>query len=197
MKFGVKYLCGHECQRPSVQNKPKRKQEKKKKNYDWGIHFTLPSDTKLLLMKNYSEIIAFKNYEFHAQFCESQSFFPGDFEGANPSQIPENNSQGILFSQTCRVRGSSVNLGGHRSGTFHCKRRCYLCNALLKRKTLKFAHLICSTPPKSGGHAVPTKRLLSKKNAPFILFVLMSGGRGCLGEGRLGVQVLAVFSFIP
>ena len=57
---------------------------------------TIPSDTKLLLMKNYSEIIIFKNYDF---ICNSlkKSFFPGNFEGANPLKNTKNNSQGIIF----------------------------------------------------------------------------------------------------
>ena len=39
VRFGVKYLCGHECERSSVQLISKAKA----KEYYWGIYFTLIS----------------------------------------------------------------------------------------------------------------------------------------------------------
>ena len=43
----------------------------------------MPSDTKLLLKKNYFEIIIFENITNFTLNFWKKSFFPGDFEGAN------------------------------------------------------------------------------------------------------------------
>ena len=66
-----------------------------------AVTLKLPSDTKLSLTNNGSEINIFENYEFHTKFLE-KSFFPRDFlsrdfEGARSLQITKNNSHGIVF----------------------------------------------------------------------------------------------------
>ena len=57
------------------------------------VKMALHSDTNLLLTKNnYFRKIT----NFIRNFLK-KSFFPGDFEGANPLKNYENNSQGIIF----------------------------------------------------------------------------------------------------
>ena len=46
----------------------------------------VPSGTKLLLTQNYSEILLFEKYEFHASFLQ-KVLFPVDFEVRNPSSF--------------------------------------------------------------------------------------------------------------
>ena len=42
----------------------------------------LPSDTNLLLTKNYSEIVIFEKFRISYVISGKRSFFPGDFKGA-------------------------------------------------------------------------------------------------------------------
>ena len=46
-------------------------------------HVQLPSDTKFLLTKNYSEIIIFEQFTNLTRNSLKMSFFPGHFESAN------------------------------------------------------------------------------------------------------------------
>ena len=48
----------------------------------FGPFSNLPSDTKLLLTKNYSEIIIFVKITNFIRNSSKKSFFPGDFESA-------------------------------------------------------------------------------------------------------------------
>ena len=57
----------------------------------------VPSDTKLLLTKNYSERIILRKITNLTRNSLKMSFFPGHSESTNPSEITKNNSQGILF----------------------------------------------------------------------------------------------------
>ena len=49
----------------------------------WCAGKGLPSDTKLLLTKNYFEIIIFENLRISRVISGKSLSFPGDFEGAN------------------------------------------------------------------------------------------------------------------
>ena len=73
----------------------------------------IPSDSKLLLTKNYSETIIFENYEFHAQFHE-KVVLSWKFGAQNPSKIPKNNSQGIIFVIISCQRVQVVQAGDFR-----------------------------------------------------------------------------------
>ena len=46
--------------------------------------FRVPPDTKLLLTKNYSEIIIFEKITNFIRNSSKMPSFPGDFEGAKP-----------------------------------------------------------------------------------------------------------------
>ena len=58
---------------------------------------TLPSDTKLLLAKNYSEIIIFEKLRISCVIPWKNPSFPEISRVQNPSRITKNNSQGIIF----------------------------------------------------------------------------------------------------
>ena len=70
MKFGVKSLCGHECERSSVQTNFNTKAKAKK--YFRGIHFTLLSvSTVLWRMTQISFEPEFGSGKIRESFCES------------------------------------------------------------------------------------------------------------------------------
>ena len=61
-------------------------------------NYPLPSDTKLLLTKNYSEIIIFvKITNFTRNFLK-ESLFLEILRVQNASQTTKNNSQGVIFA---------------------------------------------------------------------------------------------------
>ena len=70
----------------------------------------LPFDTKLLLTKNYSEIIIFGKITNLTRNSLKKSLFPGDFENKKSLTNYEKNSQGIIFVIiSCqRVKGGFV-----------------------------------------------------------------------------------------
>ena len=58
----------------------------------------IPSDTKLLLTKNYSEIIIFGKITNLTRNSLKKSLFPGNLESAKSlKNYEKNNSQGIVF----------------------------------------------------------------------------------------------------
>ena len=64
-----------------------------------GLHewLQVPSDTKLLLWKNYSEIINFVKITNFTRNSLKMSLFAGDSRVQNASKITKNNSQRIIF----------------------------------------------------------------------------------------------------
>ena len=58
---------------------------------------SLPSDTKLLLTKNYFEIIIFEKLRISRVISGKSLSFPEILRGQIPSKITKNNSQGIIF----------------------------------------------------------------------------------------------------
>ena len=63
-----------------------------------SMHIHIPSDTKLLLTKDYSEIFIFEKLRISRVISGKKSFFPGDFEGANSLQELRKIILGELFS---------------------------------------------------------------------------------------------------
>ena len=61
------------------------------------ISSKLPSDTKLLLTKNYSEIIIFEKLRISRVISGQSLSFPEILRVQFPSKITKNNSQGIIF----------------------------------------------------------------------------------------------------
>ena len=59
--------------------------------------FNLPSDTKLLLTKNYSEISIFETLRISRVIPLKCLYFLDISRAQNPSKITKNNSQGIIF----------------------------------------------------------------------------------------------------
>ena len=57
----------------------------------------LPSDTKLLLTKNYSEIIIFEKLRISRVISGKSLSFPEISRARFPSKITKNNSRGIIF----------------------------------------------------------------------------------------------------
>ena len=57
----------------------------------------LPSDTKLLLTKNYSEIIIFEKLRISYVISGKSHSFPEILRAHSSSKITKNNSQGIIF----------------------------------------------------------------------------------------------------
>ena len=62
-----------------------------------GIISIVPSDTKLLLTKNYSEIIIFEKLRISYVIPWKSPSFPEILKVRTPSKITKNNSQGIIF----------------------------------------------------------------------------------------------------
>ena len=58
----------------------------------------LPSDTKLLLTKNYSEIIIFEKLRISRVISGKSLSFPEILRVQIPSKITKNNSRGIIFA---------------------------------------------------------------------------------------------------
>ena len=58
--------------------------------------FTVPSDTKLLLTKNYFEIIIFEKLRVSRVISGKSLSFSEILRGQIPSKITKNNSQGII-----------------------------------------------------------------------------------------------------
>ena len=58
---------------------------------------TLPSDTKLLLTKNYSEIIIFEKLRISRVISGKSLSFTEILRAQFPSKITKNNSRGIIF----------------------------------------------------------------------------------------------------
>ena len=59
---------------------------------------SLPSDTKLLLTNNYSEIISFEKLRISRVISRKSLSFPEILRAQIPSNITKNNSQGIIFA---------------------------------------------------------------------------------------------------
>ena len=57
----------------------------------------LPSDTKLLLTKNYSKIIIFTKITNFTRNSLKMSFFPGNLKSSKSLKITKNISQGMIF----------------------------------------------------------------------------------------------------
>ena len=57
----------------------------------------LPSDTKLLLTKNYFQIIIFQKLRISRVIPRKGRYFPEILRVQTPSKITKNNSQGIIF----------------------------------------------------------------------------------------------------
>ena len=74
----------------------------------------IPSDTKLLLTKNYSEIIIFEKLRISRVISRKSLLFLEISRAQNPSKITKNNSQGIIFviisCQRVRVEPSSCQI---------------------------------------------------------------------------------------
>ena len=65
---------------------------------DAKIKNCIPSDTELLLTKNYSEVIIFGKITNLTRNSLKMSLFPGHFESTKSLEIiTRNNSQGIIF----------------------------------------------------------------------------------------------------
>ena len=62
-----------------------------------GKLLPVPSDTKLLLTKNYSEIIIFEKLRISYVIPWKSASFPEILKVRTPSKITKNNSQGIIF----------------------------------------------------------------------------------------------------
>ena len=72
-------------------------------------HSEYPSDTKLLLTKNYFEIIIFEKLRISRVISGKKSFFPGDLEGADSLKNSEKkNSQGIIFVKNFVSEGKVI-----------------------------------------------------------------------------------------
>ena len=69
---------------------------------------TLPSDTKLLLTKNYSEIIIFEKLRISRVISGKSLSFPEILRVQIPSKITKNNSRGIIFVIISRRRVISL-----------------------------------------------------------------------------------------
>ena len=78
------------------------------KNTRGGL--VVPSDTKLLLAKNYFEIVIFLKLRISRAISRKSRSFPERSRVQIPSKITKNNSQGIIFAIfSCqRVKAFSV-----------------------------------------------------------------------------------------
>ena len=76
-------------------------------------------DTQLLPTKNYSEKHSFQKNPNFTRNSAKKSVFPRDFEGAKYPEIPQNNSQGIIFALSSgqRVIISKCSPSGHKQIT--------------------------------------------------------------------------------
>ena len=90
---------------------------------------TVPSDTKLLLPKNYFEIIFFEKLRISRVISGKSLSFLEIFRVQIPSKITKNNSQGIIFAIISCQRVPEVSeFRSHRAGkapqhggpTMHC-----------------------------------------------------------------------------
>ena len=63
----------------------------------WAFFVSVPSDTKLLLTKNYSEIIIFEKLRISYVIPWKSPSFPEILKVRTPWKITKNNSQGIIF----------------------------------------------------------------------------------------------------
>ena len=93
----------------------------------------LPSDTKLLLTKNYSEIIIFERITNLTHNCLKISFFPGHFESANYVKNYEKLFSGNYFRSNFVSEGISP--GKHDSESVQIV-KCY--RGSKKNTTLSF-----------------------------------------------------------
>ena len=72
----------------------------------------IPSDTKLLLTKNYFEIIIFEKLRISRVISGKSLSFLEILRVQNPSKITKNNSQGIIFAIISCQRVVYVALNG-------------------------------------------------------------------------------------
>ena len=73
---------------------------------------SIPSDTKLLLTKNYSEIIIYKQLRISRVILWKCLSFPEILRAQNPSKITKNKSQGIIFAIiSCQRVDANIEIG--------------------------------------------------------------------------------------
>ena len=107
LSFGTRhesnFICHHRCvslkksPMKAVQSSRTRPKYQPSKPLFERNGLTIPSDTKLLLTKNYSKIIIFGKLRISRVIPWKCLYFLDISRGQNASKITKNNSQGIIF----------------------------------------------------------------------------------------------------
>ena len=146
----------------------------------------LPSDTKLLLTKNYFQIIIFQKLRISRVIPRKDRYFPEILRVQTPSKITKNNSQGIIFViLSCqRVVPPQQRVGERNISTVKRSFPCFPCilrstplfydpTGLVKspkapetQKYEKITKKIQNSPPRLGSQKYEQKKPQKYKSGP-------------------------------